>query len=121
MVGKLALSTPSVLFAHLRAILAAAVDDERIAKNPCSVKSVKQPQPVQRKVIPWKITEVAAIRAGWPNGTGPSWTSAPAAAPARARSSVSARTTSTSTAALRVGQLRGRRTGPGFSVNLGKV
>src|SRR5262245_24072967 len=64
MVGKLAVSTRSVLFAHLRAILAAAVDDERIAKNPCTVKSVKQPQPAERKVVPWKINEIAAIRAG---------------------------------------------------------
>jgi integrase len=40
------------------------VDDERIAENPCTVKSVKQPQPAERKVIPWKINEITAIRAG---------------------------------------------------------
>lgn len=40
MVGKLAPATRAVVFAHLRTILGAAVDDERIAKNPCSAKSV---------------------------------------------------------------------------------
>jgi hypothetical protein len=40
------------------------VDDERIAKNPCAVKSVKQPQSAERKVAPWKINEIAATRAG---------------------------------------------------------
>ena len=34
MVGKLAPATRAVVFAHLRTILGAAVDDERIAKNP---------------------------------------------------------------------------------------
>jgi integrase len=62
--GKLAPGTRSVIFAHLRAILTAAVDDERIAKNPCSARSVKQPRPTERQVVPWKVGEVAAIRAG---------------------------------------------------------
>jgi integrase len=66
LVGKLASSTRSVVFAHLRSILAAAVDDERIAKNPCSARSVKQPRPVERRVVPWKVTDVAAIRAALP-------------------------------------------------------
>jgi hypothetical protein len=60
LVGKLAPSTRSVVFAHLRTILGAAVDDERIAKNPCSAKSVKQPRPVQRRVVPWRYDEVSA-------------------------------------------------------------
>lgn len=64
MVGKLALSTRSVVFAHLRSILSAAVDDERIARNPCSAKSVRQPQPVERKPVPWKVEVIRAIRAG---------------------------------------------------------
>ncbi len=62
----LAPATRSVIFTHLRAILAAAVDDERIAKNPCSAKSVQQPKPVERKVTPWKITTVSAIRTALP-------------------------------------------------------
>lgn len=64
MIGKLAQSTRSVCFAHLRAILGAAVDDERIGKNPCTAKSVKQPQPVERKVVPWTFGQVTTIRAG---------------------------------------------------------
>jgi len=64
LVGVLAVSTRSVAFAYLRAILSAAVDDERIAKNPCSARSVKQPRPIERKVVPWKYAEISAIRPG---------------------------------------------------------
>ncbi|MEU0155516.1 tyrosine-type recombinase/integrase [Micromonospora fulviviridis] len=64
MVGKLAPATRAVVFAHLRTILGAAVDDERIAKNPCSAASVKAPRPVQRRVVPWRADEVSAIRGG---------------------------------------------------------
>jgi integrase len=64
LVGVLAPSTRSVVFAHLRTILGAAVDDERIVKNPCSARSVKQPRPTERRVVPWKLHEVSAIRAG---------------------------------------------------------
>ncbi|MFC0533131.1 tyrosine-type recombinase/integrase [Phytohabitans kaempferiae] len=62
MVGKLAPATRSVVFAHLRTILGAAVDDERIAKNPCSVRSVKQPRPPERRVVPWTLDVVTGIR-----------------------------------------------------------
>nr|MDT0658862.1 tyrosine-type recombinase/integrase [Micromonospora sp. DSM 115978] len=64
LVGKLAPGTRSVIFAHLRTILGAAVDDERIAKNPCSARSVKQPRPVERRVVPWRFDQVSAIRSG---------------------------------------------------------
>src|SRR6266545_4998992 len=64
LVGVLAPATRSVAFAYLRAILSAAMDDERIVKNPCSAKSVQQPRPIARDVVPWKMHEVAAIRAG---------------------------------------------------------
>ena len=66
LVGVLAVSTRSVVFAHLSAILTAAVDDGLIAKNPCSAKSVAKPRPVPRKVVPWKIDTIVAIRAGLP-------------------------------------------------------
>ncbi|WP_197701110.1 tyrosine-type recombinase/integrase [Micromonospora coriariae] len=66
MVGVLAPATRSVVFAHLRSILAAAVDDERIAKNSCSARSVTPPRAVQRRVVPWKPHEVAALRANLP-------------------------------------------------------
>jgi hypothetical protein len=50
MVGKLATSTRSVIFAHLRAILSAAVDDERIAKNPCA-RSRSSNAAAERRVV----------------------------------------------------------------------
>jgi integrase len=58
--------TRSVLFAHLSGILTAAVDDGLIAANPCSAKSVTKPRPGARKVVPWKIETVTAIRASLP-------------------------------------------------------
>ncbi len=61
--AELAPATRSVVFAHLRTILAAAVDDERIVKNPCSAASVRQPRLVQRKVVPWTNDQVSAVRA----------------------------------------------------------
>jgi integrase len=64
MSALLAASSRSVLFAHLRAILGAAVDDERIVKNPCSARSVTQPRPVERRVIPWTAAQLRAIRGG---------------------------------------------------------
>lgn len=62
--GVLAQDTRSVAFAYLRMIFTAAVDDKRIGENPCSAKSVKQPRPAHRQVIPWTYDEVSAIRAG---------------------------------------------------------
>jgi integrase len=64
LVGKLAPATRSVVFAHLRTILGAAVDDERVAKNPCSARSVSQPRSPERRVVPWPLEIVTAIRAG---------------------------------------------------------
>ncbi|MCA2212564.1 tyrosine-type recombinase/integrase [Jidongwangia harbinensis] len=66
MVGVIAPSTRAVTFTHLRTILGAAVDDERIAKNPCSARSVTPPRPIERKVIPWTLEQITAIRAGLP-------------------------------------------------------
>lgn len=64
LVGKLAVNTRSTIFANVRSILSAAVDDERIAKNPCSAKTVKQPRPITKKVVPWSVERVIAIRHG---------------------------------------------------------
>ena len=63
---RLAAGTRAVLFAHLSGILTAAVDDGLIAKNPCSAKSVTAPSPVQKRVVPWTIETVAAVRKGVP-------------------------------------------------------
>jgi integrase len=66
LVGVLAVATRSVAFSHLSAIFTAAVDDGLIGKNPCSAKSVTQPQPIPRKVVPWQKPTIAAIRADLP-------------------------------------------------------
>jgi len=55
-----------VLFATLSAIMAAAVDDERIAKNPCRATSVKAPRVDPRKITPWTWEQVAAVRGALP-------------------------------------------------------
>jgi integrase len=55
-----------VLFANLSAILSAAVDDERIAKNPCRAASVKAPRLVTRKVTPWPAEQVLDVHAALP-------------------------------------------------------
>jgi integrase len=62
----LAVSTRSVVFTHLGSILGAAVDDRRIAANPCSAKSVTKPRPIPRKVVPWTPDQVSAIRDALP-------------------------------------------------------
>lgn len=50
----------------LSSILNAAVDDELIGRNPCTVKSVRMPSQPHRKVTPWTAAQIAAIRAGLP-------------------------------------------------------
>jgi integrase len=55
-----------VLFANLSAIFSAAVDDERIAKNPCRAPSVKAPRLVARKVTPWSRERVLQVRGALP-------------------------------------------------------
>ncbi|MGW5050494.1 tyrosine-type recombinase/integrase [Actinokineospora sp. NPDC004072] len=51
-----------VIFVHVQAILSAAVDDERIRKNPCQAASVQKPQVPARKVVPWTAERVHAVR-----------------------------------------------------------
>lgn len=63
---QLAPRTVRVLFATLSAILAAAVDDERIPKNPCSAGSLKLPRVEERTVVPWTVEQVAAVRVALP-------------------------------------------------------
>ncbi len=56
-----------VIFANLSAVLAAAVDDERIVRNPCRAASVKPPAAPSGKVVPWTPEQVAAVRHGLPS------------------------------------------------------
>jgi integrase len=50
----------------LSAILAAAVDDGLIGRNPCRAGSVKPPRVTRRKVVPWTAAQVAAVQSGLP-------------------------------------------------------
>lgn len=57
----LAASYRNGMFTHVRTILNAAVDDERIRKNPCNAASVKKPRVPARKVQPWSAQRVDAV------------------------------------------------------------
>lgn len=57
-----AAATRRVILANVSAILSAAVDDERISKNPCKAGSVRAPRPEARKVSPWTVEQVGAVR-----------------------------------------------------------
>ncbi|SHN35240.1 tyrosine-type recombinase/integrase [Cryptosporangium aurantiacum] len=63
---KVAPAYRRVLFALLSTVLSAAVDDERIVKNPCSAKSVKSPKVPVRRIVPWPVEQVIAMRAALP-------------------------------------------------------
>ncbi len=56
-----------VIFANLSAVLAAAVDDERIVRNQCRAASVKPPGVPPNKVVPWTPEQVAAVRHALPS------------------------------------------------------
>lgn len=58
----LAPSYRQVMFTNLRTILNAAVDDEKIRKNPCNAPSVKKPQIPPRRMRPWTNERVHAVR-----------------------------------------------------------
>lgn len=51
----------------LAGILNAAVDDERIARNPFHARSVKPPKAPPRELVPWAAERVALIRGGLPD------------------------------------------------------
>lgn len=48
----------------LSSILQAAVDDERIPRNPCLAKTVRPPSKPERKARAWTRSQVMAVRAG---------------------------------------------------------
>ena len=53
-----------VIFASVSAIFTAAVDDQMIARNPCSARSVTTPQRSSARLVPWSADRVFAVRAG---------------------------------------------------------
>jgi integrase len=65
-----AASTRRVALGTVSAILSAAVDDERIAKNPCKAGSVTTPKREAKKVVPWTTERVAAVTRALPERYG---------------------------------------------------
>jgi integrase len=63
----LAASHIRLVHGTLSSILAAAVVDERIMKNPAKAETVKPPKPDKRRIIPWEASRVAAIRTAMPH------------------------------------------------------
>lgn len=66
----LAPSTIRVVFSHVSAALAAAVDDDVLAKNPCRPSSVRPPRVTDHKVVPWAREWVAGMRGELPDRYG---------------------------------------------------
>jgi integrase len=62
----LAPNTVRAIYTTLSAILSAAVEDDLIRKNPCASSSVKLPAAPRRKVVPWPLERVEAIREALP-------------------------------------------------------
>jgi integrase len=60
--GEVADNYARLLLGNLSAVLQAAVDDGRIARNPCRAPSVKAPPRQTKKVVPWSHEWVDAMR-----------------------------------------------------------
>ncbi len=54
------------MLSTLSTIMAAAVTDEMISRNPCKAGTVKSPKVPDRKITPWPASRVAAVRLGLP-------------------------------------------------------
>ncbi|MFJ4947614.1 tyrosine-type recombinase/integrase [Streptomyces sp. NPDC088760] len=59
-------SSRRVIFGNVSAVLSAAVDDGRLARNPCRAGSVRRPKPSPGRVTPWSADRVFAVRRGLP-------------------------------------------------------
>lgn len=54
------------IYANVRAVLSAAVDDGHLARNPCSAASVRPPAASTARVVPWLPSQVRAVRDALP-------------------------------------------------------
>ncbi|HEY5455272.1 MAG TPA: site-specific integrase [Acidothermaceae bacterium] len=63
----LAPSTVRVVFGTLSAVMASAVDDDRIAKNPCQAGSVRLPKRELKRIVPWSASQVALLHEALPD------------------------------------------------------
>jgi hypothetical protein len=94
--GELAPRYVRVVLANLSSVLAAAVDDGLIARNPCRAGSVKAPPLDPERVVPWPPDQVEKVIGALPAATAHSPSSLLAVVFAKARPSVCASATSTS-------------------------
>ncbi|GHH62347.1 hypothetical protein GCM10018781_10400 [Kitasatospora indigofera] len=62
----LSAATQRVVFANLGTMLTAAVEDRLIPSNPCRSTSVRAPKLLPRRITPWLVTRVMAVRASLP-------------------------------------------------------
>jgi integrase len=65
-VGQIAPNYVRTMFANLSAVPGAAFDDGLIARNPCRLDSVKPPPAERKRVVPWTLERVNAVRAALP-------------------------------------------------------
>lgn len=63
---KLAPRYVRVVHANLSALFNSAIDDERLAKNPCSASSVRLPALDEGRVVPWTAGQVRAVKDALP-------------------------------------------------------
>jgi integrase len=54
------------IYGNVRSVLAAAVDDGYLPRNPCAARSVRPPVVEPRRVAPWLPEQVFAVRAALP-------------------------------------------------------
>lgn len=62
----LAASTRRTIYANVSAVFTAAVDDRLIARNPFRAASVKAPAQASKRVRPWSVEQVFAVRGALP-------------------------------------------------------
>ncbi len=55
------------IYANVRAVLSAAVDDGYLSRNPCNAGSVRPPAVDPTRVVPWTPAQVLAVRAALPD------------------------------------------------------
>lgn len=60
-------TTKRLILTNVSTILSAAVDDERIAKNPCKAGSISRPRRDARRITPWSVERVGLVRAELPD------------------------------------------------------
>jgi integrase len=63
---ELAAAHQQAILANLSSVLSAAVDDGRIIRNPCRMKSVRAPKVTRSRIVPWTGGEVLLAQRALP-------------------------------------------------------